>query len=214
MPATLLALAQRLLDGPWQHAEAAREACRAASWAAFVQHAAPPKPLLLGRRAYNDCIERAVGTLCAPFTTSCVLVPAWACSTYEEEGAQWVATHVQLDGEGRLEVREGGPFLCDSKPCAEQAIECTIRQWTAATVVASEAYGPSVSLQRRVGPYAVLNLTIAQVLTAQLRDGAPLPRPTRVVPVFSTWFEPRVVVPPALDAQIRALSETATEEEP
>lgn len=207
------ALAQRLFAGPWQHAAAALDACRTDTWPAFVNVAAPPRPLLWGRLDHARCVERAARKLDAPVSSTTLLVPVWACSTFEEDGAEWVAAHVEAPVSGPLVVLEAAPYVVDADLRVDQVLECSVRRWSAATVVEGDAYAPSVPLLLRSGGYAVCGQTIVEVLEVEARAGRPVPRPTRSVPPFATWFSPRVVVSADVEARIAALCHTETEDD-
>jgi hypothetical protein len=111
-------------------------------------------------------------------------------------------------------VQEVGPFIAvnDASPRADALWECTVRRWTAATVVESHSYAPEIPLLLRAGAFGVLALQVDEVLSVDVRETAPLPRPTREVPMFASWFEPRVKVSPELESQIRAMCFTAEDE--
>ena len=142
-----------------------------------------------------------------------LLVPVWACSTFEESGAQWVAAHVEARTEAALVVLEPGPYLVDADPRVDQVLECSVRRWSAATVVESAAYAPSVPLLLRSGGYAVCGQTIVEVLAVEAQAGKAVPRPTRAVPPFATWFMPRAEVSADVEARIAALCHTEAEDD-
>ena len=144
-------------------------------------------------------------------TTQVTLVPLWACSTEDETSTEWVAVHGVLQEGKPLRVLETGPFIGvdDASPRADALWDCTVRRWSAATVVEGRAYAPSVPLRLRAGAFGVLELDVDEVHSVAVRDAEPLPRPTRELPMFATWFAPRVAVAPELEEQIEALSFTA-----
>ena len=119
--------------------------------------------------------------------TKLTLVPLWACS---------------------------GPFIAveDATPRAEALWECAVRRWTASAVVESRAYAPGIPLELRAGAFAVLDLQIDEVLSVDVHETERIPRPTREVPMFASWFEPRVGVSPDIESQIRAMCFTAEDE--
>jgi hypothetical protein len=127
---------------------------------------------------------------------------------------EWVAVHGVAQEGQPLHVREAGPFIAvdDASPRADALWECSVRRWTAATVVESQYYAPEVPLRLRAGQFGVLDMTIDEVLTVEARQSALVPRPTREVPMFASWFEPRVSVPAELESQIRAMCFTAVGE--
>jgi hypothetical protein len=189
-------------------------ACQQRDWASFVRQAAPPKPLLVGGLDYRRCLALAEASLSEPVVTSLSIVPIWACSTEDDVSSSWVAVQGVLQGEEPLSVQECGPFIAmhDASPRAEALWECSVRRWYAATVVESRAYAPTVPLRLRAGTFAVLDLHVFEVIAVNVRESTPLPRPTHQVPMFATWLEPRVTVPPDIESQIRALCYTSTDE--
>lgn len=84
---------QQILDGRWQHASAARQACRDKTWAAFVRETAPARPARLGRRDHARCLPLAASAPAGPFLASVELVPLWGCVTDEAPADEWVAVH-------------------------------------------------------------------------------------------------------------------------
>ena len=106
-----IAIVQRVLDGPWRHASAARQACRDGAWAAFVRGAAPARPTLFGRGDHARCIVLAESAPTGPILGSLELVPLWGCLTYETPADDWVAVHgAPEDRQARqrlMEVRNG-----------------------------------------------------------------------------------------------------------
>jgi hypothetical protein len=110
-----------------------------------------------------------------------------------------------------MRVQEAGPFIArpDAAPRADALWECVVRRWTAASVVESRSYAPEIPLRLRAGAFGVLELHIDEVVSVTARETEPMPRPTRKVPMFATWFEPRVRLPLELESQIRAMCITA-----
>lgn len=206
-----VATAQQILDGRWQHAAAARRACQEASWGAFVNAHAPARPMLAGRRDHRTCVAAAERSLAGPWSREVTLVPLWACSTEDATSNEWVAVHGAAHAGEALGVREVGPFIGgeDASPRADAIWVCTARVWTAATVVESRSYAPDIELRLRLGRFGVLELDVVEVLAVERRASEARPRPTREVPMFASWFEPRVEVPAALAAEIAALCFTA-----
>jgi hypothetical protein len=187
---------------------------RHGAWAEFVREVAPATPLLVGRLDHRRCLALAERSLTGPVMTKLTLVPLWACSTEEEVSTEWVAVHgVAREGQP-LRVQEVGPFIAvdDASPRAEALWECAARRWTAATVVDNDSYASNVPLQLRAGAFGVLEFEAYEVLSVDVRETEPLPRPTCEVPMFASWFEPRVRVSPELEPQIRAMCFTAKDE--
>lgn len=208
-------IAQQILNGKWRHASAALRACQRGEWAQFAREVAPARPRVVGRRDHRLCLTLAEQSLTGPVMSKLTLVPLWACSTEDAVSTEWVAVHgVAKEGEP-LQVQETGPFIAvdDASPRAEALWECTVRRWTAATIVESRSYAPSIPLQLRAGAFAVLEVQVQEIVSVRVWKTAPLARPTREVPIFASWFEPRVTVPPELELQIRAMSFTAADEE-
>lgn len=199
--------AQRILRGPWRHAEAALLACQKGAWADFARSAAPPKPVLLGRGDHTRCLALAESSLTGPVRVALTIVPLWACSAEDEGSSEWYAVFGLLDDAGALTVQETGPFIAmdDASPRAEAIWACTVQRWNAATVVESRAYAPDVPLLLRAGAFGVCAMQIEEVLEVEVRAAPARPRPTREVPMFSTAFEPRVEVDAELAAKIAAL---------
>lgn len=208
-------IAQQILNGKWRHAPAALRACQRGEWAALAREIAPARPLLVGRLDHRRCLALAEASLTGPETTKLTLVPLWACSTEDAESTEWVAVHGVAAGGQPLSVQEIGPFIAvdDASPRADALWECTVRRWRAATVVESRSYAPGIPLRLRAGAFAVLDLEIDEVLSVEEHASEPLPRPTREVPMFASWFEPRVQLPPELEAQVRAMCFTAEDED-
>jgi hypothetical protein len=199
-------IAQRILDGQWEHAAAAVRACQSGRWAEFVREVAPRKPLLVGRADYVRCIEIAEASLMGPVTSMLTIVPLWACSAFETGWAEWVAVHGVTEDAGEIVIQEMGPFVGvdDASPRANALWDCTVRQWSAATVVETQYYSRSIPLRLRAGAYGVLDGKFFEVVSVTVRDSEPLPRPTHAAPMFTTLFEPRVRVTPELLEKIRA----------
>jgi hypothetical protein len=207
-------IAQKLLEGRWQHAPAALQACQRGEWASFVRAVAPPRPLLVGRIDHARCLKLAERSLKGPETVRLTLVPMWACSTAEEPSNQWVAVHGVVREGQRLFVREPGPFISvdDASPSLVSLADCTVRRWTGSVVEHSYFYAPNLPRRQRMGAFCLVVLDMDHVLDIAVRNTEPHPRPTREVPMFASWFEPRVKVPSEIEAQIRALCITAGDE--
>lgn len=209
-----LDLAQKILDGRWMHAARARDACRRGAWAAFVRDTAPKPPSLFGGRGdYRRCLERAEASLQAPSTIEVVIVPLWVCSTEDDTSTEWVTAHGLWTSEQTLSVKEVGPHFDDAAVCSDAMVECTVRAWRASTVVESRSYSPEIPLEVRAGAYGVLAISVDEVISVKVIEADPIPRPAREVPMFASWFEPRVQVAPALGKAIRELSFTASDED-
>ncbi len=181
-------------------------ACQRAAWAEFAREIAPRRPLLLGHFDYARCLDLAKRSLKGPLTTIVPLVPIWVCRTEDAVSTEWVAVHGAAWADRPLELQERAPFLHDAWPRADALWSCHVRRWTAATVVKRDEYGSSIPLKHRAGAFGVLELQIVEVLSVDVRETEPLPRPTREVPIFAWWYEPRTRVSPELERQIRALS--------
>lgn len=102
----------------------------------------------------------------------------------------------------------------DAEPRAESLLVCSVRRWTACTVVESRYYAPGIPMVLRTGAFAVLEQTFDEVVSARVEATEALARPTDELPMFASWYAPRVRVPAALEAQIRALCFTADGEAP
>jgi len=115
----------------------------------------------------------------------------------------WTHASAALQGCKRGEwarfVREVAPM----KPLADALWACTVRRWTAAIVVESRAYAPEIPMRLRAGAFSVLEVEVDEVLSVDVQETEPLPRPTRELPMFAVGFEPRVRVSRALESQIR-----------
>lgn len=211
---TDIELAQHILAGRWGHRAAALDACRRGTWATFVREIAPKAPLLAGRGDFKRCLERAERSLAGPTTITLSIVPLWACSTEDAASDEWVAIHGVKEAQTSLAIHEVGPFFDDDRePRSDALLRCTVRQWKASTVVASKSYAPDIELELRAGAFAVAGTVIEEVIAVEIVDAKPLPRPTREVPMFATWFAPRVEVTEDLAAEIEACSFTADGEE-
>ncbi len=142
------------------------------------------------------------------------LVPMWACSTEDFESTDWIAVHGLVEESQPLQVREVGPFFAgeDASPQVDALWDCTVRRWDTATVGESRAFAPGIPLLLRTGAFVVLPIQIHEVISVEVRHAEGLPRPTREVPMFASWFEPRVRVSSDVEAAIRALCFTAPEE--
>src|SRR5262249_39936211 len=107
---TPVEIAQKLLNGEWQHASAALQACQCGDWEAFARAIAPARPLFRGRFGHARCLQLAERSLRGPETIELTLVPLWACSTEDDVSNEWVAVH-GIAGPGQpLGVLEPGPF--------------------------------------------------------------------------------------------------------
>ena len=202
--------AQAILDGPWRHMPAARQACQRGEWKEFVHKSMPKPPLLVGRRDHARCVAIAEDSLSEPAVSAVQLLPAWCCQSWESEETEWVAIHCAAWVARPLAIVESGPFLQDSSPRADMRLECKVRRWSAATVVSCSNYAPNFPLKLRSGAFGVLEIELTEVLQVEIREGELIPRPNHPVPMFSCWCEPRVRLPTETEAEIRALSYTAS----
>lgn len=212
---TSIAIAQRILHGPWQHASAALDACRSGSWPSFARSIAPPRPLLVGRRDHGRCLALAERPPRGPESLTLTIVPLWACSTEDAPSSEWIAVHGIREPGQELRVQEAGPFIAmdDADPRANAIWTCSVRRWQATIVGSSRSYSPEIALPLRAGEYAAVDLDVDEVLAVEEEAGPCRERPTREVPMFASRFEPRVAVPDELAAEIAALDFTAEDEE-
>jgi hypothetical protein len=209
-------IAQQILDGAWMQASAALRACQRGEWAEFVRESASRKPWLWGWFAYLRCRALAERTFAGPDVTQVTLVPLWACGTAETVSTEWVAVHGIARDHKPLEVLEMGPFIAldDASPSADAVWECTVKCWKVGLVVDGSVYAPGIPLLLRDGGFGVLELEIYEVIDVLAHEGAALSRPRREVPIFASWFAPRVTVSPELESQISAMCFiSGTEEE-
>jgi hypothetical protein len=208
-----VAIAQQILDGPWQYQAAARRACRDETWPAFVREAAPARPVLFGRGDHARCIALAETAPMGPVTATLDLVPLWGCVSWETPSNDWLAVHgVRWEGEV-MGVQESSPFLEDASPRADALWVCKVRRWKAGIVVGSDAYAPSIPMRLRAGAFAVLEAQMVEVLAVSVHASAPVARPVAEVPLFSRRFLPRVAVALEFERAIDSLCFTAQSEE-
>jgi hypothetical protein len=213
---TPIEIAQRLLAGPWKHAATALRACQRSEWARFAQETAPEKPQGLfatGKRDHERCMELATQPPTGPELPQLTLIPLWTCATEDFESNEWLPAHAVVEGNQLIDVcSPTDPVLPDGAHW-----ECTVRRWTASIVVLSRAYAPSALLQLRAGDYGVTQMDLHEVVSVEARPATPIPRPTRLLPMFASWIEPRAAVSPELAAKLQSLCFTAEdlpEEEP
>ena len=80
-------------------------------------------------------------------------------------------------------------------------------------IVKARSYAPSMELNHRGKHLGVLQGQLLTVQSAARVVGQPLPRPTRDVPPFCQWIEPRVDgLEDALVAALRSMSTTVDDE--
>jgi hypothetical protein len=206
--------AQTLLQGPWKHAKAARDACRAGNWQDFAISIAPPRPFLCGRADYRRCLALATTAARGPELRTLTIVPLWACGTGEEPASEWIAIHGISQAGEKLYPQESGPFIgvADAEPRVDALWVCTVRRWRAAVVAHSWAYSPEIPLLLRAGKYAAIEVAIDEVVAVDEQICARRERPNREVPAFASWFEQRVEVGESLAMEIEALNFTASDE--
>lgn len=224
-----LEVARRVLDGPFRHAAAAREACRRGSWAELAARAAPERPGLFGGRGdWTACVELASRTFAGPTPVRITIVPAWACSTDEGASTEWVEVHAVFVAPADVHtlvapyIAETGPWYDAADPRLDEIVVLRANAYDAAWVVRTASYAPSIELLLRRGKYGVLATRVLDVLDlaeggyrdgAQVRAGETLPCPVIEVPPFCSWVEPRVGgCPASLAEAMRALSITTDDE--
>lgn len=204
---------QRILDGGWPHADAARDAARQGRWGAFLRERAGH----VGWTAFEHkrCIERAEGLYAAPGERRITLIPVWIGNNEgEEPDDAWFRGHVQLvdDDPTPQHVDITNPFE-DADPCLEAVVRCRARVWTVGHVVLTRDYAPGIELHHRGKRHGVLEGEVVEVLEVQTQPSTPRPRPTLLVPPWCNWFEPRVAgLEEALVRAIVDLSITVDEE--
>ncbi len=193
MTSSLLPTAQRIVDGPWQHASGAREACAGgpSAWAAFVETSAPLAPFVFGRLDHARCRDDAAMRFIGPVEVMVRLLPVWACEAFEEPRDGWVRAHAIAVATEPFEAQETRPFVEDAEPALDVALTCKARSWITAVVVETGSYAPGVALLARRGAYGVLERRVLELLAVEADAGEPQPRPSSIVPAFSTCFEPR-----------------------
>jgi hypothetical protein len=216
----LLAIARRIVDGPYQHAAAAREACRSGRWAELAQRTAPERPGLFGGRGdWAACIELASRTFSGPKPVTVTIVPAWGCSTDEGASTEWVEIHAVVVDAREPYIAEAGPWYEPAEPQLRSVVVARANAFDVAWVVPTRSYAPSIELMLRRGKYGVLAARVIDLLDLTeggYREGASpsdaVPRPTIEVPPFCQWTEPRASCSASLAAAIRKLSVTTDDE--
>ena len=207
MSPSLIATCQALVDGPWQHAVAARAACVAGTWEAFVVGSAPAAPLLVGRLDFAACLRLATGATEPPEEVDVELIPLWAGDNPDDDdAASWFVAHGMKLGAKPLHVVEAGPIGHDAARPLHALVSCRARVWSRTVVVDASSYSADVPLRLRRGGYGALEIQVMEILTARSVDGGEaLPRPTEIVPMFSRRYRPRVTGVGAFRAEIDAL---------
>jgi hypothetical protein len=214
MNGDLIAMAQTIVDGPWQHATRARSACQSGSWTAFVNSVTPPAPILWGRWDLASCRELAAGTCEEPKDVVLRIFPLWVGENPSEEpAASWYLDHAMSIDDQPLSVIGSAPIGRDADPAIDRPTVCEARVWRAAVVVEARSYSAEVPMLLRQGSYGVLAMRIVEILRAESASGEALPRPNITVPPFCTWCEPRAGGLDRMTAlALRALSLTFDEE--
>jgi hypothetical protein len=155
--------------------------------------AAPSWARPLRRREHARCVEMVVErTSSSPESLTIGILPIWTGDNEDSEpGPHWFATHaVVVDGEP-IGPWELSPVYEDATNRFDQRLDVDVRCWRVAHVVDVSGYAPSVELAFRGGHFGVLDAQLYSVQAAVPRRGGLLPRPTRDVPMFCQWLEPR-----------------------
>jgi hypothetical protein len=207
----LVARAQVLVDGSWTRMEDARRACREQRWAALVRELAPRAPRLLGRWDHARCVEHAAAMCEGPDAVTIQIVPVWAGSNPDDEpSSEWYAAVALQVAEEPLTVVDGDGE--DLSPSVLHRVICRGRRWRVGLVIETKSYAPSVELALRAGAFGVVENDVYEVESAEEVSGGPVPRPTRTIPPFCSWFEPAVAgLPAELVRAIRGASITVDE---
>lgn len=140
MRSDLATIAQKILDGSWRHAQAARVACQERSWAAFVERVAEPRALLIGRFARAACVDLAASMFSGPLETTYEIVPVWASSAEEEPFAEWFLAHAVRVGDEPFGLAETSPIFQDAALSLSARVTGRLRQWRVGHVVPTSAY--------------------------------------------------------------------------
>lgn len=188
---------QKLIDGAWKFASAARAACVSKeAWRSF-QHVQQPPPtwaLPWDRFAYGRCADYAVSLLGEPQEESLELIPVWfGDNRCETPAMRWFKGHVVLNRQGDVSLLESGDGDGEAQPAVDQIMTVLLRTTSAANVVQTRYYAPSVLMEMRFWRYGVLRIHPKTVLAVlRVASSASLPYPSGVIPPFSSLVEPRV----------------------
>jgi hypothetical protein len=211
-------LIQRLLDGPYRGIERNRAALQEGRWQSRLQarHQPPPWHRPWARREHRRCFDVALEhTDSEPTEVVVDVIPLWWGDIEDGEGpdARWFIAHGIRADDGPLAPLELGPLHHDATLSVERRLWVRARRWNVGQVVKVRSYAPGIELLFRGETLGVLAGEILEVIGAEPKPGAPLPRPRIPVPSFCCWYEPRV---DALDDEevdvIRAMSITVDDE--
>jgi hypothetical protein len=217
-----LELAQRLIDGGRDALHEIRRAewsaLEARRWAARLDDNHPTPSMLrpFARAEHRRCRELALEqTAAAPESITFELIPIWTGDNFdaEEPAPCWYVTHaLRIDGElaGPL---ERSPVFDDAELVFDHRLSIRALRWRVGYVVKTRSYAPSMKLHHRGKHLGVIVGELLTVQTAARNEGQPCARPTRDVPPFCQWIEPRVDgLDDALVAELRSLSTTVDDE--
>lgn len=207
LSAELFERVQRFLDGGndvhHQKSVDAREALRRGMWQEqLARHVPSPNYRAwwpLGHRSklsreHKRCVELALErTATEAETTTLEILPLWTGDNEDSEpGPHWFITHgVVVDGEVHAPW-EISPVFDDAKLRFDVRLRVQVERWRVAHVIKVASYAPSVDLVFRGKHAGVIDGEVYKVCVVNPVPGEPRPRPTRHVPMFCQWFEPRV----------------------
>jgi len=213
---------QRLLDGGAATVSEARRADWAAleadRWAERLDEKHPVPSLLnpFARSEHSRCRELALEqTSSAPEPIEIDLIPNWTGDNFdaEEPAPCWYLTHaLRIDGQvvGPWEI---SPVFDDADLVFDHRLRIRALRWRVGRIVETRSYAPGVGLHYRGKRLGVLEGELYAVQSATREEGRPLVRPTRDVPPFCQWIEPRVDgLDEALTSGLRSLSTTVDDE--
>ncbi len=187
--AELIKNLSKLIDGDWQYANAAREACKNNTWTQF-QLKQMPKPFILNCLAffnYNECLSKSVEIFRGPFEEELKLIPVWKGENYDDTPSNnWKRAYVSSMDKDHLQFHNTTTsFLKKNELNFDSIITIKVRKWDVGIIVKTKYYSPSVPLVIRGIVYSLLAYEAVELMEiVQEEKFETIEKPTKKIQPF------------------------------
>jgi len=181
--------------------DAERAAIAAGTWEAYLTARVPEPSRLraIQHARWDDAYRFALGIGCTRRSRRAFVFPIWHLEN-EDDGSSTEWTRALV-----ISFEDGSYHLEANTDLGDEIVMAVVEEAKVGVLIESKDFAPGVAMPYRNDTYGALESRRIEAVTSVERtfDLAPVPRPTRPVPAFSTTAE-LAVVTATLDPAIRS----------